>query len=45
MPRTNELKRTAILRRIRLLEEAIVKAEEYLQSGQHANWSGFRPVF
>ena len=46
MPRkpTNE-KRKAVLERIDSLEQAIEKAREYLESGKHANWSGFRPVF
>jgi hypothetical protein len=39
------VKRKTILDRIGLLEEAIHKAREYLQSGKHANWSGFRPWF
>jgi hypothetical protein len=39
------LKRKAILNRIERIQEAIRKAREYLESGQHANWSGFRPWF
>lgn len=38
-------KKTAVLDRIRLLEEAIAKGHEYLDSGQHARWHGFRPWF
>lgn len=38
-------KRKAILERIKVLEQAICKATEYLESGKHANWSGFRPLF
>ena len=38
-------KRKAILDRIKSLEEAIAKAREYLESGEHAHWSGFRPLF
>jgi hypothetical protein len=37
--------RNVILDRIELLEEAIRKAREYLESGKHANWRGFRPLF
>jgi hypothetical protein len=37
--------RKAVLDRIELLEQAIRKAREYLESGAHANWSGFRPLF
>ena len=33
------------LSRIDLLEQAIVRAREYLESGKHAQWSGFRPLF
>ena len=35
----------AILDRIKRLEEAIVKGREYLESGSHADWRGFRPLF
>jgi hypothetical protein len=38
-------KRKAVLERIDSLEEAVAKAREFLESGQHANWSGFRPLF
>lgn len=38
-------KRKAVLDRIRALEEAIAKASEYLQSGKHEHWPGFRPLF
>ncbi len=37
--------RKAILERIRGLEEAITKGNEYLESGTHAHWRGFRPLF
>ena len=39
------LKRKAVLSRIKRLEEAIIKGREYLESGKHANWRGFRPLF
>ena len=35
----------AILDRIKNLEEAIAKGREYLESGAHAYWNGFRPLF
>ena len=35
----------AILDRIKTLEEAIAKGREYLESGAHADWHGFRPLF
>lgn len=38
-------KRKAVLERIDSLEKAITKAKEYLESGKHADWSGFRPLF
>jgi hypothetical protein len=38
-------KRKVILDRIESLEQAISKAREYLESGKHSNWSGFRPLF
>ena len=38
-------KRKAVLERIGSLEEAIARAREYLESGQHAQWSVFRPLF
>jgi hypothetical protein len=34
-----------VLERIESLEQAIVKAREYLETGKHAKWSGFRPLF
>jgi hypothetical protein len=36
-------KKKAVLDRIKNLEEAIAKGGEYLESGKHAHWSGFRP--
>jgi hypothetical protein len=38
-------KSKAVLDRIELLEQAIGRAREYLESGKHAQWSGFRPLF
>jgi hypothetical protein len=38
-------KRKAIQDRIESLEEAIRKAKEYLESGKHADWHRFRPLF
>jgi hypothetical protein len=38
-------KRNAILDRIKRHEEAIAKGREYLESGKHAHWHGFRPLF
>lgn len=38
-------KKKAVLERIKRLEDAITKGREYLESGKHANWNGFRPLF
>jgi hypothetical protein len=38
-------KTKAVRERIKSLEEAIRKAKEYLESGKHAKWQGFRPLF
>jgi hypothetical protein len=38
-------KRKAVLERIELLGQALVKGREYLETGKHADWSGFRPLF
>ena len=38
-------KKKAILDRIKHLEDAIAKGREYLESGKHAHWHGFRPLF
>ena len=38
-------KAVVVLGRIKRLEEAIAKGNAYLESGQHARWSGFRPLF
>ena len=35
----------AVLERIESIEQAISIAREYLESGKHAHWSGFRPIF
>jgi hypothetical protein len=38
-------RKKAILARIKHLEEAIARGREYLQTGAHADWNGFRPLF
>jgi hypothetical protein len=38
-------KRKAVLERIESIEQAIARAKEYLESGKHADWIGFRPLF
>ena len=37
--------RKAVLERIDSIEQAIARAREYLESGKHAHWTGFRPLF
>jgi hypothetical protein len=39
------LKKKNILERIHSFEDAIRRANEYLESGEHASWLGFRPAF
>lgn len=38
-------KEEVILDRIKSLERAITKGREYLESGAHADWTGFQPWF
>ena len=38
-------KKKSVLDRIKHLEEAITRGREYLESGKHAHWHGFRPLF
>jgi len=38
-------KKKVVLDRIKHLEDAIAKGREYLESGKHAHWNGFRPLF
>jgi len=38
-------KEKAILDRIKHFEDAIAKGREYLESGKHADWHGFRALF
>jgi hypothetical protein len=38
-------KTKSVIERIKRIEEAIIKGREYLESGAHANWRGFRPLF
>ena len=40
-----EPKKKAILERIKSLEDALTKAQEYLETGAHADWRGFRALF
>jgi hypothetical protein len=42
---TIDAKRKTVLERIESLERAIRTAREYLETGRHANWHGFRPLF
>lgn len=38
------LKKKDIVARIRSFEDAIRRANEYLESGKHAHWPGFSPI-
>ena len=38
-------KRKAVLERIKHLKDDIAKGNEYLETGKHADWHGFRPLF
>jgi len=38
-------KQQAVLDRIKHLEDAIAKGREYVETGEHAHWHGFRPLF
>ena len=42
--RTN-LTKEVVLGRIKAVEEEIAKGREYLESGAHADWHGFRALF
>ena len=42
---TEQRKKEEILKRIKIFEDALIKAHEYLETGAHANWRGFRPFF
>ena len=39
------LKKEAILERIQRHEEALTRAYEYLETGAHSDWHGFRALF
>lgn len=34
-----------LLERIESIEASLARAREYLESGKHADWRGFRPLF
>ena len=38
-------KQKSVMDRIKHLEDAIAKGREYLETGAHAMWHGFRPLF
>jgi hypothetical protein len=39
------LKKKALLDRIKRVEEELALGREYLEDGEHADWRGFRPLF
>ena len=38
-------KKTTVEERIKNLEDDLLKAQEYLEDGSHADWHGFQPLF
>jgi hypothetical protein len=38
-------KQRAVLLRIKQLEDELAKGREFLETGAHADWRGFRPLF
>ena len=40
-----DAKRKSVLERIGRLEQDILRAKEYLETGEHASWHRFRPLF
>ena len=38
-------KHRAVIERIKRLEEDLAKGQDYLATGAHADWRGFRPLF
>ena len=40
-----KLSRKVILERMKYLEEGIAKGRQYLQTGAHGDWRGFKPLF
>jgi hypothetical protein len=40
-----DAKQKSVLERIRHFEDAIVKGREFLETGAHAQWRGFRALF
>ena len=38
-------RRKSVRERIRRIKDEIRKANEYLETGHHAHWHGFRPLF
>ncbi|MFO0951852.1 MAG: thioredoxin-like domain-containing protein [Isosphaeraceae bacterium] len=45
MSYTMKIEEKAVLERIEALGAAVTKARQYLESGAHADWHGFRPLF
>jgi hypothetical protein len=43
--RDASLRKKAVLDRIKHLEESLTRAHEYLATGKHAHWHGFRALF
>ena len=41
----DSIKKKNIAKRVKSLEEDILKAREYLEVGAHSNWHKFQPIF
>ena len=40
-----DTKKNTVRKRLQSFEQDICRAKEYLESGKHAHWGGFRPLF
>ena len=40
-----DAKKKTVIERIQSHKEALAKAQEYLETGAHSNWHGFRATF
>jgi hypothetical protein len=41
----SDIKRKDVLNRIKSIEDSIIKSHEYLETGKHEHWHGFKPLF
>ena len=45
VPLRLNMKKAPPVKRIQVIERTIANAKEYLATGNHAHWNGFRPLF